>query len=74
MHIRKYVIRVCDQDKYKDKFLGKRCDGGYLITSNIQKAIWFNNTCEADETLLDANQTIFENQVNFVVSWMSVIY
>jgi len=43
MHIRKYVIRVCDQDK----FLGKRCDGGYLITSNIQKAIWFNNIREA---------------------------
>ena len=70
MHIRKYVIKVCDQDK----FLGKRCDGGYLITSNIQNAVWFNNPREADETILDANQTIFENQVNFVVSWMSVIY
>ena len=63
MHIRKYVIRVCDQDK----FLGKRCDGGYLITSNVQNAVWFNNPRAA-------NQTIFENQVNFVVTWMSVIY
>lgn len=70
MHYKKYVIRV----KHQDKFLGKRCDEGYLITSNLQKAIWFMNPGEAIETINDANKAIFKNEIDFEVICVSIIY
>lgn len=70
MHYKKYVIRI----KYQDKFLGKRFDDAYLITSNVQKAIWFMNQKEAMEVIDDANKVIFNNEVDFEVISVSIIY
>lgn len=70
MHYKKYIARV----KNQDKFLGKRCDGGYLITSNVQKAIWCMNPGEVIETINDSNKTIFKNEIDFEVISVSIIY
>jgi hypothetical protein len=69
MHYKKYIARV----KNQDKFLGKRCDGGYLITSNVQKAIWCMNPGELMDTINDA-KVIFNNEIDFEVISVSIIY
>lgn len=70
MHYKKYIARV----KNQDKFLGKRYDGGYLITSNVQKAIWCMNPGELMDIINDANKVIFNNEIDFEVISVSIIY